>query len=61
MGDYYEIIWLAGIPYIEFMNEASKWQTVAHQLTKDQCNLLDNFECQQSEDLREFLKGLSEQ
>ena len=55
MGDWYNVVWLAGEAYIEGSSEKTKWQTIARKLTLEELGLFEEFEEKQSKERGEFL------
>jgi hypothetical protein len=61
MGDYYNVVELDGLYYIEYCNANTKWKPVAVKLTPDQYGRAEAFSNKQADESREFLQALSEE
>lgn len=58
MGEWYELRWLAGKPYIDYQSEASKWDSACVDLSMDELQRLEDFQVKQSAQEKEFIKSL---
>ena len=58
MGDFYNIVELAGAYYLEYQNENSGWHPIAVALTADQVMEVEAFSRKQSEENMEFMRTL---
>jgi len=58
MGEWYELKWLGGKPYIDYQSEASKWGSVCVELTHEQLQELEDFQVKQANQEKNFIKAL---
>ena len=58
MGDFYQVVELAGVFYIEYQSEKTGWNTIAVQLTNNQSLETKAFFKKQADEKRAFLKGM---
>ena len=55
MGDWYNVVWLANVAYLEGKGEETSWRTLARELTIEEMELFEAFEEQQLKERYEFL------
>jgi len=55
MGDFYEVQWLAGIPYLVHQSEKTNWQMEAVKLTPEQIDVYDKLHCKHRDEMDELL------
>ena len=60
MGARYEIIWLAGVCYIEYANRNTDYNTIAIELTHEQVREIEHFYDKQAEEKDNFLENFIE-
>ena len=58
MGDYYQIVDLAGVLYLVYCNVDTGWSEIAVQLTEEQEEAVDKHNGSQYKESREFYKRL---
>lgn len=58
MGEWFELRWLGGDPYIDYQSEESKWSSAAIKLTSDEVQEIEDFQIKQSNDEKAFIKSL---
>ena len=59
MGDWYELKWFCGNPYVEYCNEASRWTTCAIQLKPAQATEFVLMQEKHKEAEEAFLKAIA--
>lgn len=60
MGDWYDVVWLAGVPYIEYSNDSTDWRPTAKQMTKEQYKALEDLRNKHCQDEQKLLKGMTD-
>lgn len=60
MGSRYEIVWLAGVCYIEYANRNTDYNSIAVELTIEQVEQLEKFFNKQAEEKNDFLESFIE-
>jgi hypothetical protein len=58
MGEWFELRWLGGEPYVDYQSEQSKWASAAVKLDADEVQAIEDFQIKQANAEKDFIKQL---
>lgn len=55
MGDYIEVQWLAGVPYLVWCSDKTRWKDEVIKLEFGQVHEIEEFQAKQDRERKEFM------